>query len=84
MEKGIMAGVAVGGTVALNALFAGPLTGASMNPARSLGPAVMSGNLEYLWLYIVAPVIGTLLAWPTCKWTQGADCCPPEHEGEKA
>ena len=84
MEKGIMAGVAVGGTVALNALFAGPLTGASMNPARSLGPAVMSGNLEFLWLYLVAPVIGTVLAWPTCRLTQGADCCPPAREGENA
>jgi aquaporin Z len=77
MEKGIMAGVAVGGTVTLNAMFGGPLTGASMNPARSIGPALLSQNLDTLWLYLLAPVVGTLIAWPTCRWTQGGDCCPP-------
>lgn len=75
MEKGIMAGVAVGGTVALEALFAGPVSGASMNPARSLGPALISGNLQFAWLYIVAPIIGMLLATPSCRWVQGKDCC---------
>ena len=75
MEKGIMAGVAVGGTVALDALFGGPLTGASMNPARSLGPALASGNLERLWIYLTAPVVGTFLAHPTCRWIQGKECC---------
>jgi aquaporin Z len=76
MEKGIMAGVAVGGTVALNAMFGGPLTGASMNPARSIGPALLSQNLDTLWIYLSAPVVGTFLAWPTCRWTQGDECCP--------
>ncbi len=80
MEKGIMAGVAVGGTVALNAMFGGPLTGASMNPARSLGPALLSMNLEALWLYMTAPVVGMFLAWPLCRWTQGTDCCPAASE----
>jgi aquaporin Z len=75
MEKGIMAGVAVGGTIALEALIGGPLTGASMNPARSLGPALISGHLESIWLYLLAPVVGTLLASPTCRWIQGAECC---------
>ena len=75
MEKGIMAGVAVGGTVALCALFAGPVTGASMNPARSIGPAIAAGQLKSLWLYIAAPVTGALLAAPTCRMTQGEDCC---------
>ena len=79
MEKGIMAGVAVGGTVALNAMFGGPLTGASMNPARSLGPALLSQNLDTLWIYLSAPVVGTFLAWPTCRWTQGDECCPPRQ-----
>lgn len=66
MEKGIMAGVAVGGTIALEALVGGPVTGASMNPARSLGPALVSGNLDSLWIYLTAPVIGTFLASPIC------------------
>jgi aquaporin Z len=61
-EKGIMAGAAVGATVALDALFGGPISGASMNPARSLGPAVVSGNLEALWIYIAAPIIGAVIA----------------------
>lgn len=59
--KGLAPAV-VGGAVALDALFAGPLTMASMNPARSLGPALVSGQLAGLWLYIVAPLLGALLA----------------------
>jgi aquaporin Z len=69
-EKGIMAGAAIGGTVALEAMFAGPICGASMNPARSLGPAIVSGQLQYAWLYILAPILGALLAVPTCAWTR--------------
>ncbi len=61
-EKGIMAGAAVGGTVGLEAMFAGPICGASMNPARSFGPAFASGHTEYLWVYIFATIIGSLLA----------------------
>lgn len=78
MEKGIMAGVAVGGTIAFEALLAGPLTGASMNPARSLAPALVSGHLDTLWIYLTAPVAGTFLAYPTCRWIQGRECCPQE------
>jgi len=78
MEKGIMAGVAIGGTVALEALMGGPVSGASMNPARSLGPALVSGNLSTLWIYITAPIIGTLLASPTCRVIQGSECCHAE------
>ncbi len=80
MEKGIMAGVAIGGTVALEALMGGPVSGASMNPARSLGPALLSGNLSTLWIYLTAPVIGTLLASPTCRMIQGNDCCHVNDE----
>ena len=61
-EKGITAGLAVGAMVALEALVAGPLTGASMNPVRSLGPAVVSGQLAGLWVYLTAPVAGALVA----------------------
>jgi aquaporin Z len=82
MEKGIMAGVAIGGTVALAALFGGPVSGASMNPARSLGPALASGHLRSLWIYLVAPPIGTYLAHPTCRIIQGPECCPPQLNGD--
>ncbi len=61
-ERGIMAGVAVGGVVALEALFAGPITGASMNPARSLGPAIVTGDLGRQWIYVVGPVLGAASA----------------------
>jgi aquaporin NIP len=61
-EKGITAALAVGGVVALEAIFAGPITGASMNPARSLGPALVSGELNYQWIYLLAPTLGALAA----------------------
>jgi aquaporin Z len=61
-EKGIMAGAAIGATVGLEAMFAGPICGASMNPARSLGPALVSGHTEYLWAYITATILGAILA----------------------
>jgi aquaporin Z len=66
-EKGIMAGAAIGGTVALEALFAGPICGASMNPARSIAPAVVSLHLEHGWMYLVAPLLGAALAVPCAK-----------------
>lgn len=56
------AGLAIGATVGLEALFAGPISGASMNPARSLGPAVMSGNMQFLWIYVAATLIGSIAA----------------------
>jgi MIP family channel proteins len=59
---GEAAAIAVGGTVGLDALFGGPVTGASMNPARSLAPALVSGDLHALWLYLVAPPLGAALA----------------------
>lgn len=61
-ELGIMAGLAIGATVLLEAMFAGPISGASMNPARSLSPALLSGNIQTLWIYISAPIIGALLS----------------------
>lgn len=64
-EKGLTAGIAVGAVIALEALFAGPVCGASMNPARSLAPAAVSGHLAHLWLYLLAPPVGAVLAVPT-------------------
>jgi aquaporin NIP len=61
-EQGMFAGLAIGSTVLLEAMFAGPICGASMNPARSIAPAIISGNLQQLWLYIVAPIVGAALA----------------------
>lgn len=74
-EKGSMAGVAIGGVIGLEALFAGPVSGASMNPARSLGPAVLTGQVGSLWIYLVAPVLGAFLAIPLCQLTRGGSCC---------
>lgn len=64
-EKGITAGIAVGSIIGLEAMFAGPICGASMNPARSLGPAVVSGNISSVWIYLLAPTVGASLAVPT-------------------
>jgi MIP family channel proteins len=59
--SGQFAGVAIGAVIALEALFAGPISGASMNPARSLAPAIISGKLDFLWVYLTAPFAGALL-----------------------
>lgn len=74
-ETGTMAGIAIGGIVLLEAMFAGPMTKASMNPARSLGPALISGNLSDLWLYIAAPILGALVAVVSCRLVKDENCC---------
>jgi aquaporin NIP len=61
-EHAPFAGIAIGGVVLLEAMFAGPICGASMNPIRSLAPALVSGNMNSQWLYIVAPITATILA----------------------
>ena len=77
-EVGMMAGIAIGSVVLLEALFAGPITNASMNPARSLAPNIVSGNIKGLWLYILAPIIGALLAVVSCKFLKHENCCDEE------
>lgn len=74
-SKGITAGIVIGGVVALEALFAGPISGASMNPARSLGPAVVSGDVAALWIYLTAPVVGAIVAIAGCRLVQPPGCC---------
>jgi len=74
-EKGITAGIAIGAVIGLEAMFAGPISGASMNPARSLAPAIVSGHVESLWLYVVAPVAGAILAVPACCAFREPGCC---------
>jgi aquaporin Z len=66
-EKGITAGIVIGGVIALEALVAGPICGASMNPARSLAPAAVSGSWTHLWIYLIAPTLGALIAVPLHK-----------------
>jgi aquaporin NIP len=68
---GEAAAIAIGGTVALNAMFGGPLSGASMNPARSLGPALVSGELHALWVYLLAPLVGASLGALTYQFVRG-------------
>jgi aquaporin Z len=74
-EIGTMAGIAIGGVVLLEAMFAGPVTKASMNPARSIAPALISGHTEHLWMYLLAPIIGAILAVFTCRLVKSDDCC---------
>jgi aquaporin NIP len=75
-EKGITAGIAVGAVIALEAMFAGKICGASMNPARSIAPAVLSGQLQHLWIYLAAPLLGAGLAVLGCRCVNEKECCP--------
>ena len=79
-EKGSLAGITIGAVVGLEALFAGPISGASMNPARSLGPALVSGHTSSLWIYLVAPTLGAALAVGLCRAIQWPGCCAAAGE----
>ena len=68
---GEAAAIAIGGTVGLDAMFGGPVSGASMNPARSIGPAFVSGDLHALWLYVVAPLAGATLGALAYQFIRG-------------
>ena len=82
-EKGILAGVAVGSVIALEALFAGPISGASMNPARSLAPALVSLRLDSLWLYLAAPILGACVSVVACRCVQEPGCCCQVVQAQK-
>lgn len=74
-ERGTIAGIAVGSVIALEALFAGPICGASMNPVRSLAPALVTQHFADLWIYLVAPTAGALLAVIGCRCVREEGCC---------
>jgi aquaporin Z len=74
-EKGVLAGVAVGSVIALEALFGGAISGASMNPARSLAPALVAWRLDSLWVYLTAPVLGACAGVVACRCVQEPNCC---------
>ena len=75
-EKGITAGIAVGAVIALEAMFAGPICGASMNPVRSLAPALVTFKFTHQWIYLVAPTLGAVLAVFSCRCMKEKECCP--------
>jgi aquaporin NIP len=73
---GEAAAIAIGGTIGLDAMFGGPISGASMNPMRSIGPAIASGNFHALWLYIVAPVFGASMGGLAYQFVRGETTRP--------
>jgi MIP family channel proteins len=81
---GAGAAIAIGGTVGLDALFGGPITGASMNPARSLGPALVAGELRDLWLYVAAPLVGATIGALAYQLVRGEHPGEPEPQSEAA
>ena len=81
---GEAAAIAIGGTIGLDAMFGGPISGASMNPMRSLGPAIASGDLHALWLYILAPILGTSLGALAYQFVRGEHPQPAAIAAEDA
>ena len=73
---GEAAAIAIGGTIALDAMFGGPVSGASMNPARSLGPALVSGNLDSIWIYLLAPLVGASIGGLAYQFVRGEQVQP--------
>lgn len=79
---GEAAAIAIGGTIGLDAMFGGPISGASMNPMRSLGPALVSGDLHGIWIYIAAPLVGAALGGLAYQFVRGEQPRPAElHSG---
>jgi len=79
---GEAAAIAIGGTIGLDAMFGGPISGASMNPMRSLGPALVSGSLHALWLYILAPIAGTSIGGLAYRFVRGEQSRPAEPKAD--
>jgi MIP family channel proteins len=75
---GEAAAIAIGGAVGLDAMFGGPISGASMNPARSLGPALVSGDLHAVWIYVLAPLIGAAAGALIYRFVRGEQPSPAE------
>jgi len=77
----LLGGIVIGGVIGLEALFSGPISGASMNPARSVAPAVVSMHLDHVWIYIVAPLAGALVAGPLWHFICSPPCGAPGDNG---
>lgn len=77
-----LAAIAIGGTIALDAMWGGPISGASMNPARSLGPAIIAGLWQSQWIYLLAPCIGTILAAVTYQWLRHPENIIPQQPAD--
>jgi glycerol uptake facilitator-like aquaporin len=73
---GAAAAIAIGGTIGLDAMFGGPISGASMNPMRSLGPGIVSGDLHAIWIYLLAPVLGATVGGLAYQFVRGEDRPP--------
>ncbi len=81
-EEKLLAGIVIGGVIGLEALFAGPISGASMNPARSLAPAAVMMHVEHVWIYIVAPIAGALASVPLYRCIHSSPSCSSGDTGE--
>ena len=68
---GEAAAIAIGGTIGLDAMFGGPISGASMNPIRSLAPGIVSGDLHAIWIYLLAPLVGTAIGGLAYQFVRG-------------
>ena len=79
-ERGLLAGISVGAVVGLEAMFAGPISGASMNPARSFGPALIAFQIDHLWIYLLGPIIGAVASVPLARGVCGQG---PQHNAEQ-
>ena len=73
---GEAAAIAIGGTIGLDAMFGGPITGASMNPARSFGPAIAAAEFSSLWVYLLAPLVGAALGAIAYQFVRGEPTPP--------